>query len=93
MKTQVLLLVLVFGIVIHASYVPMQHKVNVKTLVHFGDMLSLEPSVSSDTNVSKATQKDNSTLEIKASEDMVSWNTYYMKYVLKSILSGKRSVG
>ena len=81
MKTQVLLLVLVFGVVIHAFYVPMQHKVNVKTLVHFGDMLSLKPSVSSDTNESKATQNDNSTLEIKASEDMVSWNTYSMKYV------------
>ena len=77
MKTQVLWLVLVFGVVIHASYVPMQHKVNVKTLVHFGDMLSLKPSVSSDTNVSKATKKD----EIKASEDMVSCNTYSMKYV------------
>ena len=89
MKTQVLLLVLVFAVVIHASYVPMQHKVNVKTLVHFGDMLSLGPSVSSDTNATKVAQKD----EIKASEDMVSCNTFSMKYVLKSIFSGKRTVG
>ena len=93
MKTQVLLLFLFFAVVIHASYIPIQHKVYVKTLVHFGDMLSLKPSVSSDTNMTKATQKDNSTLEIKASEDMVSCNTFSRKYVPKSILSGKRSVG